>query len=213
MGFKLLVLPVLAALAAGCAHRPAPLPAESASGIDAPAPDWRSVATQSDRDRLRRWRDAWMTALPAARAADGKAIAREGALFQPDNAMPGAMPPAGEYRCRVFKLGGSGAAMRDFTAYPFFDCRVDDEGDVKSFYKLTGSQRPIGHLFADGASRAVFLGTLMLGDEQTALEYGRDDQRDMAGFVERVGERRWRMALPWPSFESQLDVVELVPAA
>ena len=34
----------------------------------------------------------------------------------------------------------------------------------------------------------------------------------MAGYVERVGEKRWRLVLPWPKFESIVDVVELVPA-
>ena len=34
----------------------------------------------------------------------------------------------------------------------------------------------------------------------------------MAGFVERVGPRRWRIAFPYPAFESNLDVLELVPA-
>ncbi len=35
--------------------------------------------------------------------------------------------------------------------------------------------------------------------------------RDMAGVLERIGERRWRLVLPYPRFESLLDVVELVP--
>ena len=36
--------------------------------------------------------------------------------------------------------------------------------------------------------------------------------RDMAGYVERVGEKRWRLVLPWPKFELILDVIELVPS-
>ncbi|MDB5668625.1 MAG: hypothetical protein JWL74_1575, partial [Alphaproteobacteria bacterium] len=35
--------------------------------------------------------------------------------------------------------------------------------------------------------------------------------RDMAGIVERIGDRRWRIVLPRPSFESIVDVLELVP--
>lgn len=176
----------------------------------AAADDWRRVATAGDRDRLRRWRDAWMTALPRARAADPAGVAAQGALFQPDLALAGAAP-SGRYHCRVFKLGAAGSAMRDFTAYPAFDCRIDDEGRVRSFYKQTGSQRPVGLLFADG-DRTVFLGTLLLGDERAPLQYGQDRDRDMAGVLERIGERRWRLVLPWPRFESLLDVIELVPA-
>jgi hypothetical protein len=32
------------------------------------------------------------------------------------------------------------------------------------------------------------------------------------GVVERVGPARWRLVLPWPRWESNLDVMELVPA-
>jgi hypothetical protein len=52
---------------------------------------------------------------------------------------------------------------------------------------------------------------MMFGDETAPIAYGRDNARDMAGFVERVGDKRWRLVLPYPTFESILDVVELVP--
>ncbi|MDJ0278013.1 DUF4893 domain-containing protein [Sphingomonas sp. 2R-10] len=201
---------LLGLLTGGCGGR-----AVASSGAAAPArpdgDDWRRVATPADRDRLRRWRDAWLTALPRARTADPGAIAAQGALFVPDAALTGGALPAGRYRCRVYKLGGAGSAMRDFTAYPAFDCVIRDEGRVRSFYKETGSQRPVGLLFPDG-DRTVFLGTLLLGDERAALQYGQDRDRDMAGVLERIGERRWRLVLPYPRFESLLDVVELVPA-
>lgn len=175
--------------------------------------DWRRVATDADRDRVRRWRDAWTSALPAARRADAKAVAAEAGLFDPDRALPDPAPPAGRYRCRVFKLGAARPGGLDFVAYPYFACRVGDEGDVRSLFKETGSQRPVGLLLKDSPTRMVFVGTLVLGDEQRALDYGQDADRDMIGLFERVGERRWRLSLPWPRFESQLDVVELVPAA
>lgn len=173
---------------------------------------WQSVATPADRDRLRHWRRAWDQALPKARAADRRAIAAEPQLFDPDRTLPGALPPQGSYRCRTFKLGGQGTAMPDFTAYPWFECRIGDEGEVKSLRKVTGSQRPTGLLFAESDARAVFLGTLALGDETRAMPYGRDRSRDMAGIVERIAERRWRLVLPYPAFESTLDVIELLPA-
>jgi hypothetical protein len=58
----------------------------------------------------------------------------------------------------------------------------------------------------------VLLGTLVLGDERRALQYGQDATRDVAGYVERIGPARWRVIMPRPHFESQLDVMELVPA-
>jgi len=57
----------------------------------------------------------------------------------------------------------------------------------------------------------VFLGTLVFADEQRALQYGQDQQRDVAGYIERIGPNRWRLIMPAPHFESQLDVMELVP--
>jgi hypothetical protein len=34
----------------------------------------------------------------------------------------------------------------------------------------------------------------------------------LAGYIERIGDKRWRLVLPYPRFESLLDVVEIVPA-
>lgn len=175
------------------------------------AVDWRSVATSADRLRLRSWRAAWDEALPKAQAADPRAIAGDAALFDPDRALPSALPPAGTYRCRTYKLGAAGSGTRDFLAYPWFQCRVADEGEVLSLHKLTGSQRPTGLLFAASDARAIFLGTLVLGDETTPLRYGVDATRDMAGYIERIGDKRWRLVIPRPRFESMLDVTELVP--
>lgn len=176
--------------------------------------NWHNVASEADRERLRNARQAWIEALAKARGAgNGQAIAAQGVLFDPDVALPDARPPAGDYSCRVFKLGAKGASNSDFVAYAAFRCRVAIDGALPRLTKLTGSQRPIGQLFDDGRYRQIFLGTLQLGDEHSALEYGRDAARDMAGTVERIGLNRWRLTLPYPHFESVLDVVELVPAS
>ncbi len=204
-----LVAVVSAALLGGCGGREAvPAPAKAVDRTD-----WRAVATNADRERLRSWRTAWLDAVGRARAGGaGRDLAAEGALFDPDIALVDAMPPEGDYRCRVFKLGAKRAGERDFVAYPADVCRVTAEGDMVSFHKAGGAQRPVGLFFPDEGKRAVFLGTLLLGDETRALMYGRDRTRDMAGFVDRVSERRWRIVLPLPAFESTLEVIELVPA-
>ncbi len=177
-----------------------------------PKKGWRAMATQPDRDRLRNWHDAWKTALAKARATNAAQIDAEGELFDPDRALPGSIPPAGIYRCRVFKLGAKGTAMAEFTSYEVAKCQVDAVGDVSSFAKLTGLQRPSGLIFKNDAARAIFLGSMMLGDETRAMDHGRDNGRDVTGYIERVGDKRWRLVLPYPKFESILDVIELVPA-
>ena len=177
------------------------------------APSGVGSRPTDDRNRLRLWREAWVDAVAKARAkGNGPAIDAQGPLFDPDQALPKSRPPAGRYHCRVFKLGAKGPATRDFTAYPVADCRIENEGDVSSLYRVSGAQRPIGLLFDDGTDRTVFLGTMALGDETKPLDYGVDTSRDMAGFVQRIGDRRWRLVLPYPHFESMLDVVELTPA-
>lgn len=193
-------------LSAGCA--------KDGGAASAPAPaGWRSVATVADRDRMRDWRTAWMKALAQAKAAGhAEAIRAEGALLQPDAALADPAPPPGPYRCRITKLGAKGPGLLDYVAYPAFACRVSTEGDMLSLAKIDGSQRPVGLLFPADAQRLVFLGTLMLSDERAAQQYGRDPERDMAGALERIGPRRWRLVLPYPHFESTLDVMELMPA-
>lgn len=203
------ILLALTALSiAGCAAIPQNPPAPTA-----PSTDWRAVATASDRQRLRDWRKAFTKALEQARKAGHSAdIASEGALLEPDAALGQVPIPNGRYKCRVIKVGAKSEGLLDYIAYPAFECRIDQQGQLQSFAKLTGSQRHVGLIFPDSALRQAFLGSLVLGDETRAMPYGRDADRDLAGWVERVGDERWRLILPYPRFESTLDVIELVPA-
>jgi hypothetical protein len=180
--------------------------------VETPSSDWRAIATDDDRTRLRGWRDAFVSGLEMARSSGhADEIVREGRLLDPDAAIGGPIPD-GVYHCRVIKLGSQSPGMLDYVAYPAFTCRVQQEGRVQNFAKLTGSQRPVGLIFPNDQLRQVFLGTIMLGDEARAMQYGVDPDRDVAGFVERIGPERWRLIMPRPHFESVLDVMELVPA-
>jgi len=171
--------------------------------------DWRALLSSQDRARLRNWRESWIKAVADARqhGAAGQ-IAGEGALLDPDAANGSDAPPPGAYRCRTVKVGSLGPNGIPFVANPWLSCRIDGG----HFATLSGSQRPIGDLHRDDAGRLVFVGAIALGDEQGAFAYGRDDERDMVGIVEQIGPRRWRMVIPQPRWESQLDVTEIVPA-
>jgi hypothetical protein len=219
-------LPPLAALlclAAGCAaHR---------DGPGAPVPQvisWRSLATPIDRKRLRDWRSTWVAALAKARAASPAEVAQEGVLIEPDTPpLDEVAPPPGDYRCRVVKLGSRPEGTHVFVDYPAFTCRIGPgaaaaaaaaptgkgEAGALDFVEATGPQRPVGRLFPDTPRRMAFLGTLQLGDEQGTLRYGHDETRDVAGILQRIGERRWRLVFPAPHFETLTDVVELIPAS
>ena len=175
---------------------------------------WRDVATSADRERLRDWRKTFVDALAAARkSGHSTEIAKEAALLHPDSALGGQGLPNGMYRCRVIKLGAKSEGMLDYVAYPAFSCRVRADHDLQRLEKLSGSQRYVGLIFPNDAMREVFLGTLVLGDETRAMQYGEDPDRNVAGYIERIDDRRWRLIMPRPQFESQLDVMELVPAS
>ncbi len=176
--------------------------------------DWKHVVTPADMDRIKAWRAAFVKALDNSKVrGNASRIASEGALLDPDSAMGGPGPKPGRYRCRVIKLGAKTPSMPAFTVYPDFACVVADEGEVLSFAKIGGSQRPVGLIFPGDDRRQIFLGTMMLGDETRPMDYGRDALRDMAGAIERIGPDRWRLILPYPHFESVMDVIELVPQA
>lgn len=182
--------------------------------IAQPARDWRTVATNSDRERLREWRSAFVDALRSARAGgNADEVEREGLLLSPDAALGGPPIPNGPYRCRVIKIGAKQQGLLNYIAYPFFTCRISQDGGLQDFMKLTGSQRQVGKIFPGDSLRQVFLGTMVLGDEARAMQYGRDTERDVAGYVERIGPNRWRLIMPRPHFESQMDVMELVPSS
>ena len=173
---------------------------------------WREIATSTDRDRLREWRNSFSKAVTAARAAGhGAEIDREGTLLEPDAAVADPAIPDGRYRCRVTKLGAKSEGLLDYVAYPAFTCVIGRDGRVQRLDKRSGSQRYVGVIFPNDAIRSVFLGTLVLGDENRAMQYGQDETRNIAGHVERIGDKRWRLVMPRPHYESLTDVMELVP--
>jgi hypothetical protein len=173
---------------------------------------WRPIATEHDRWRIANWRRSFTEGVADA-SAGGHAneVTSAGALLRPDAGLADPRPPAGDYRCRFIKLGSQAALALNYVAYPWFSCRIDENGELMRFRKLDGSQRPIGTLYPDSRLRMIFLGVLQLGDETRAHVYGRDEGRDMAGVFERIGDNRWRIVFPYPRFESLVDVMELVP--
>jgi hypothetical protein len=205
---RLAYLTIFALATAGCGV------IERPSGL---IPRWttayREVISEDDRLRLRDWRTSFVAGLEAARkAGHANEIAREGALLDPDAALAGPAIPNGMYRCRVIKLGAREPGNRVYASYGGFTCRIRPERTLQRLGKLSGAQRYVGVIFPGDPIRNVFLGTLAFADESRVLQYGQDEQRDVAGYVERIGPDRWRLIMPAPHFESKVDVMELVPA-
>lgn len=206
-------------LLAGCAHT-----------VAAPVapPRWQNDITAPDRKRLARLWEAWTRALNEAQTVgQGTAIASLGAVAIPDPATMnveespagktlGPLPAAGVYRCRTIKLGqrAGGAKAQPSAAVDTGEmrpCHVEVRGNMLWFQHDSGAQRLQGALYADG-DRMVFLGTTALTGEMGTLRYGTAPQRDAVGVLRAMTPQRWRLELPWPHWQSNLEIVEIVPA-
>jgi hypothetical protein len=170
---------------------------------------WGKVITIADRERLRDWRKAWLDGLTQARGEGfAAAVAKEGALLDPDAGIDDAAIPDGLYHCRMIKLGrkpGLGAA---FKAMPVATCRIR----AQRLKILDGIQRPVGQLWPYDVNKLIFLGATVVGDESASIPYGRDKERDTLGLLDRIGKQRWRLVLPRPAWEALADVIDITPA-
>ncbi|MGZ2410734.1 uncharacterized protein DUF4893 [Sphingomonas sp. F9_3S_D5_B_2] len=174
--------------------------------------DWHRVATDDDQKRLRDWRATFVSAVTAARkAGDGPQIDREGPLLQADAALADGTLPDGLYRCRTIRVGAKASGASAYIGSATSTCRVTHQSRLQGLVTGGGPQREMGLIFPGDPIRQVFLGTLMLPGENRAMQYGADENRDVAGYVERIGPARWRLVMPAPHFGSMLEVVELVP--
>lgn len=204
--------------ASGCAvlERPKAAPVPVAVTLPPTKADaWLAVASGVDADRIRRLPIAWSEGLRDARAARFTAAVREeGDLLRPDAALARPAPTPGSYNCRLVRLGKASRAGPAFERFKPFFCYVEVEGDLLTIVKQTGTERPAGRLWEDDVpTRLVFLGSLALGNRESARAYGADPRRDMAGVMERVGPMRFRLVIPFPRSGAKLDVYELTPVA
>ncbi|VXA97161.1 DUF4893 domain-containing protein [Brevundimonas sp. G8] len=194
----------------------APMPQQEAStsGIQGGTDSWHQVANTADASLLGRLDQAWR--LGRAEAEDGgfaRQVEALGPLADPNAAQTGRIQPGpGTYRCRTIKMGrrveGQGLA---YVEYPWFACSVElTPGGDLVLTKTSGSQRTRGLIYPDTDRRAVYVGAQAWGaDEKTFPAYGDQAERDQVGVVERIGQTRWRLVLPWPKQEAKLELLEI----
>lgn len=177
----------------------------------AAAQDMTCQPTRADAQRLERLDAAWEAARrDAIEAGHGDDLRGLGALAAPRANLTRPQPTPGRYQCRTIKIGAASEGMLPYIAYGWFRCQVTlTPGGDLILRKTTGSQRPVGLICPDSRRRARFVGTLELGTETRTPRYGSDPQRDLIGEVRRTGDDRWRIAFPWPAYESKLDILEL----
>lgn len=177
----------------------------------ASAQDMTCTATRDDVQRLSRLPQAWEAARKdMVGDGQGDALRRLGPLADPRIDLSRPHPTPGRYQCRTIKLGSASKGMPPYLAYGWFRCTVElTPGGDLILKKTSGSQRQAGLICPDGQRKTRFVGTLALGDETGWPRYGADPDRNVIGEVRRIGEERWRVAFPWPAFESKLDLLEL----
>lgn len=169
------------------------------------------VPTRADAERLSRLEHAWRDGrADAIKGGAGEQLRRLGPAADPRIDLNRPQPTPGRYQCRTIKLGSASAGMAPYIAYGWFKCRVTlTPGGDLILEKTNGSQRPVGLVCPDDRRKARFVGVLELGDEVRTARYGSDPDRDLIGEVRRIGDNRWRIAFPWPAYESKLDILEL----
>jgi len=167
--------------------------------------------TRADSERLARLDQAWKAGREdAIKGGAGDELRRLGPVADPRVDLTRPQPTPGRYQCRTIKLGAPSEGMLPYVAYGWFKCQVTlTPGGDLILRKTTGSQRHVGLICPDGRRAARFVGVLELGDETRTPRYGADPQRDLIGEVRRIADDRWRIAFPWPAYESKLDILEL----
>lgn len=201
-----------------------PLAACAGSGSSPKAPSsatvralsWQEHISAPDRKRLASLWGAWTRSLnEAGKSGQGDAVTALGDIAVPDAARAASPPPPGQYRCRSVKLGvrdegapRANAPAMDVSAV--FPCAITEKAGLLWFEQAGGAQRIGGTLYPDG-DRMVFLGSKALAGEMGVMAYGADASRDQVGVLRAYGDKRWRLELPWPMWQSNLEIIEILP--
>ncbi len=165
-----------------------------------------SKMSAADKQRLAGFDATLSAALAEARA--GGSIADKTVL---EEALAGKPLPfaegfdaTGSWRCRTLKVGGT----LPLTVYPWFKCRISDDGAGWMLEKLNGSQRTRGFFYTLSGDRLAYLGAGYVAGENPR-RYGDDAMQDQVAYAERRAPNRIIMMFPAPHFESKLDILVL----
>jgi hypothetical protein len=165
-----------------------------------------SKMSAADKKRLAAFDAMMVEALAEARAggaAADKAVLEDVLAGKPLPLAEG-FDATGSWRCRTLKAGGA----LPLTVYPWFKCRISDDGSGWMLEKLTGSQRTRGFLYTLSGDRLAYLGAGYTAGENPRL-YGDDAVQDQVAYAERRAPNRIILMFPAPHFESKLDILVL----
>jgi hypothetical protein len=111
----------------------------------------------------------------------------------------------------MFRFGGESRGRGALSLVGSFFCFISVEGRQLRFVRETGSPRPVGFLYEDSDdTRLVFVGTTAERRETSVPAYGDRLDRDVVGVMQRVGNFRYRLVLPWRG-DTPIELYELTP--
>jgi len=181
--------------------------------VEQPEPGWRDILNPFDQTRLQGIGPSWTAALEEARRGGfERRVAAEGALLDPQSALPRAAPAPGSYRCRSIRFRPGSRRVRAFSVRGPYFCDVGADGEMLSLTQQNGPERPGGYLWVETDSRMIFIGAMARGREDGPPAYGDDSERNVVGILERVGQFRYRLVMPAPGNGATLEILELIPA-
>ena len=162
--------------------------------------------TPFDKERLAKVEETVALALAEARAGGSKEDVTILDAALAGNALPLAegYDPNGTWKCRTIKAGGT----LPLTVYPWFACRISEDGAGWQMEKLTGSQRTKGMVYTLSASKLAYLGAGYVNGEKPRV-YGQDEKENQVAIVERRAENKLVFLFPAPQYESKLDILVL----
>jgi hypothetical protein len=204
--FSFLVLPlILSACAAQQPVTPRRTPAATVA-----EEEWRGVASTEDVAKIDGLLALWERSLAAARAPSARPRLAASALLDPKAGLERGAPTPGSYRCKFTRLGKRSAADRPTALSPEAFCYVGVEEGRLSLTTETGSLRLGGWLWEEtGGRRLIFLGAVSRPKMTAPPAYGEDRSGDAVGVLERIGEFRFRLAVPAPGGGEALYLFEL----
>jgi hypothetical protein len=162
--------------------------------------------TAFDKERLARFDTTLAEALAEAKAggAPEEVKVLDAALAGTPLPLAEGFDATGDWKCRTLKAGKS----LPLVVYPWFKCRISDDGAGWVLQKLTGSQRTKGRFYTLSATRLAYLGAGTVNDDPPR-NYGDDPKENQVAIVERKAKNRIVLMFPAPQYESKLDVLVL----
>lgn len=160
----------------------------------------------ADAERLARLDEARSAALAAAQRHPDATLRTEFVrmLDGTPQTLRDGFDATGDWQCRIGRVGVNGT----LAVFPWYRCRVDDDGAGWRLRKLDGSERTDGRFYDQGERAMVYLGARG-SPSAPAPRYGEQPSRDQVALAVRPGPDRLRLEFPRVSEAVPFEVIEL----